>query len=94
MLLNSIYLTTKSVSRQFAIVLPGPSNPSINVYDYIEKNLCVGDGTNFLNGFYEHIPDINYLKNKKYAFAANEFWDLYTNDDYKPRLPEKETDSK
>ena len=80
------YLRTKSQERQFAIVLPGPSDPGINVYAYIDKELCVGDGTKFINGMIEHIPQNNYLKNKDYAFASHWFWQEYSKPDYKPNL--------
>jgi hypothetical protein len=79
-------LVTKSKSRQFAIVLPGPSAPGIDVYDYIEKNLCVGDGSGSLTGFSEHINVDNFLKEKEFAFAANIFWQEYTDDNYEPRI--------
>ncbi|MBS1556719.1 MAG: hypothetical protein JSU09_17505 [Bacteroidetes bacterium] len=79
-------LRTKSLSRQFGIVLPGPSEPSIKVYDFIEKELCTGDGTTFLNIVSEHIPNENYLSQKQYAFVAHWYWQEYTKDDYKPRL--------
>lgn len=83
-------LTTKSKSRQFAIVLPGPSDPGIRVYDYIEKNLCVGDGTSFLKGFFEHINVDNFLKEKKFAFAANTLWKHYTDESYNPKIKPNE----
>ena len=79
-------LSTKSSSRQFGIVLPGPSKPSIEVYDFIEKELCTGDGTTFLNIMSEHIPAENYLREKEYAFIGNWYWQEYTKDDYKPRM--------
>ncbi len=79
-------LKTASQSRQFAIVLPGPSNPGIKVYDFIEKELCVGDGTKFCNGMLEHIDTRDFLHEKKWAFAGNWYWQEYTKDDYKPRL--------
>jgi hypothetical protein len=79
-------LHTKSKARQFAIVLPGSSGPGIKVYDFIENNLCVGDGSAFLNGMLEHIPERDYLRNKKYTFAGNWYWQDYTKEDYKPRL--------
>lgn len=79
-------LTTKSISRQFAIVLPGPTDPGIKVYDYIEKNLCVGDGTEFLEGFFEHINVEGLLKEKQFAFASNILWENFTNENYKPRI--------
>jgi hypothetical protein len=78
-------LKTTSQSRQFAIVLPGPSTPSTKVYDFISKELCVGDGTTFCNATFEHIPHQNYFKKKEFAFAGNWFWQEYTKDDYKPR---------
>lgn len=84
-------LVTKSISRQFAIVLPGPSTPGIKIYDYIEKNLCVGDGTGSLEGFCEHINVDNFLKEEKHAFAANTIWEHFTDDSYIPRKkPENE----
>jgi len=79
-------LKTASQSRQFAIVLPGPSSPGIKVYDFIANELCVGDGTKFLNGMVEHIPDKDSLRKKAYALASNWYWQEYTKEDYKPRL--------
>jgi len=79
-------LHTKSKARQFAIVLPGPSSPGIKVYDFIENNLCVGDGSSFLDSMMEHIPERDYLRSKNYAFAGNWYWQEYTKEDYKPRL--------
>ncbi|MDW7694576.1 HNH endonuclease [Flammeovirgaceae bacterium SG7u.111] len=84
-------LETKSISRQFAIVLPGPSELGLKVYDYILSNLCVGDGTEFMNGTSEHIEEKDFLKNKDYAFASNWYWQEYTKEDYKPNfLPDEE----
>jgi hypothetical protein len=79
-------LYTKSKARQFAIVLPGPSGPGIKVYDFIENDLCVGDGSSFLNVVLEHIPKGDFLKYKKFAFAGNWYWQEYTKEEYKPRL--------
>lgn len=80
-------LKTKSKSRQFSIVLPGPSDPGIKVYDYILNNVCVGDGSNFLNGTTEHFSTTDFLKFKKNAFASYLLWEDNTNDDYKPNFP-------
>ena len=79
-------LKTKSKSRQFAIVLPGPSMPGLKVYDFIANNLCVGDGTEFVHGMYEHLPQRDYLRNKNLALASNWYWQEYTREDYKPRI--------
>lgn len=78
-------LHTKSKSRQFAIVLPGATSPGLGVYDFIENNLCVGRN-GFLNGMIEHIPSRDYLRNKDYVFAGQQYWQEYTKEDYKPRL--------
>ncbi|MFD2164202.1 HNH endonuclease [Paradesertivirga mongoliensis] len=80
-------LKTQSLARRFAIALPGPTDPGVEVYDYIANNLCVGDGTAFVNGMIEHIPDTDYLRVKKYTFASLYFWGEYTKEDYQPRLP-------
>lgn len=79
-------LRTKSSSRQFGIVLPRPSEPSIKVYDFIEQELCTGNGTTFLNIMSEHIPNENYLSQEQYALVAHWYWQEYTKGDYKPRL--------
>jgi len=79
-------LKTKSQSRQFGIVLPGPSSPSINVYDFITNQLCVGEGTKFINAILEHIPERDYLRKKEHAFASNWYWQEFTTEHYKPRL--------
>lgn len=82
-------LTTTSQTRQFAIILPGPSSPSIKVYDFISNELCVGDGTNFLNATYEHLPKHDYLKKKELTFASNWYWHEYTSGSYKPNYAPK-----
>lgn len=79
-------LKTASQSRQYAIILPGPSDPGIKVYDFLSNELCNGDGTTFCKGMVEHIPRGDYLRNKDLAFAGNWFWQEFTKDDYKPRL--------
>jgi hypothetical protein len=71
-------LKTASQTRQIAIVLPGPSTTSINVYDYILEKLCVGDGTTFQSITLEHIPKENYLEKKELTFASNMYWKEYT----------------
>lgn len=77
-------LKTVSKSRRFAIVLPGPSDPGIKVYDYIEKYICTGDGSASINLTTEILPTFDYLHDDKYTFGGYQFWDKYTNDDYKP----------
>lgn len=83
-------LKTASRYRQFAIVLPGPSKPSTEIYDYILKELCVGDGTSFCNITVEKIPEAEYLNNKKWTFGSNWYWQEYTSDDYKPNYKPKD----
>lgn len=79
-------LKTTSQSRQFAIALPGTSGPGLKIYNYITDKLCVGDGTEFWEGTYEHINTKDYLRRKEYAFASHLFWQKYTDQDYKPRF--------
>lgn len=79
-------LKTDSKSRRFAIVLPGPSEPGIKVYDYIEKSICTCDGSVSVNFTTEHLPDLEYLKKDKYKFGGHQFWDKYTSTDYIPNF--------
>lgn len=82
-------LKTASLERQVAIVLPGPSSPSIKVYDFLTNELCVGDGTNFLNCTYEHLPKLDYLRKKELALASNWYWQEYTSELYQPNYGPK-----
>lgn len=79
-------LKTDSQSRRFAIVLPGPSDPGIKVYDYIDKNICTKDGSKSINLTTEQIAINDYLREVQYTFVANEFWNNCTNENYKPRF--------
>jgi hypothetical protein len=79
-------LTTKSRSRRFAVALPGPSSPGLEVYDFITDKLCVGDGTQLTHGMIERMDSKDYLHKKDYAFASHHFWNQCTKADYKPRL--------
>lgn len=69
-------LKTKSKERQFAIALPGPSSPGIEIYENIEKLLCTGDGFRHIE--IEHIPDIDFVKNLDNAWGAHLFWQKLT----------------
>lgn len=76
-------LSTKSKSRQFAIALPGQSDPGLKIYDYIENILCQGDGTDFINIDIEHLKDRNWLTEKKLTFASNSYWQELTKEESK-----------
>jgi hypothetical protein len=82
-------LVTKSQSRQIAIVLPGPSKNGLQIYEYIKQNLCAEEGES-LHFTLEHIPKIDYLKKKNYAFACNWYWQEWTKDDHIPSMPLKQ----
>lgn len=75
---------TDSRSRQFAIALPGPSNPGIKVYDFIKNELCVGDGSKMLNTLIVKIPPGDYLHKKEDTFISNNYWQRVTSDIYQP----------
>ena len=81
-------LKTKSKTRQFAIVLPGPDEPGINIYEFLEKELCV-DREEKLEMMLEHIPEREFIKDKNWVFGSHYYWQEYTNENYKPRLPPK-----
>lgn len=65
-------LETKSSKRQFAICLPGPTEPGIKIYENIEKLLCSGNG--FVNIETEHINENELLTKKGYEMAATYCW--------------------
>jgi hypothetical protein len=77
-------LKTKSKSRRFSIVLPGPSDPGIKAYDFIEKYLCTDDCSENVNITTEILPILDYLRKDEYTFGSLEFWNKYTANDYKP----------
>jgi hypothetical protein len=79
-------LKTKSISRRFAIILPGPSDPGIKAYDFIETHLCADDSFENIDITTEHLPLLDYLKKDEYTFGGLQFWNKYTADDYKPNL--------
>ncbi len=70
-------LTTKSKTRQFAIALPGPSEPGIKIYENIEKTLCVNKkgGQNIE---IEHIPDTDFVRNIENAWGSQWYWQKIT----------------
>ena len=74
-------LTTPSQSRQFAVILPGPSAPGLDVYDFINAERQTDTP-----GFMEHIPKQDYLRHKDSAFVSHWYWQKYTKEDYKPRI--------
>jgi hypothetical protein len=85
-------LKTNSKSRRFAIVLPGPSLPGLDVYDYIKKSIGTGDGSVSVNFTTERLPKLEYLKKDEFAFGGHQFWDTYTSTDYIPNVkPNTET---
>lgn len=65
-------LTTKSTTRQFAICLPGPTNPGLKIYENLEKFLCNEEG--FVNVDIEHIDGKDLLTLKGYELASNYYW--------------------
>lgn len=82
-------LETKSKSRQFSVLLPGPTEPGIKIYDNFLNKIKGSSKGDFLEGMIEKINYQNFLKDKDLAFAFNFFWQKYTNDDYEHKLPKK-----
>jgi hypothetical protein len=72
-------LKTKSRTRQYAIALPGPSEPGIKIYDNIEKILCVEE-KGFQNLEIEHIPDINFVRDIENAWGGQLYWQEFAED--------------
>nr|WP_300667107.1 HNH endonuclease [Fluviicola sp.] len=69
-------LITKSGKMQCAIALPGPSSPSIGIYENIEKILGkdeTGDTTIKI----EHIPTEDFLLEKQFTFVSNYWWQVH-----------------
>jgi hypothetical protein len=79
-------LQTNSLARQFAIALPGPSDPDLKVYDFINNRLCVDDGVGPTKAILEFIKPLNYLSQERYAFLSHVAWKKYTAEDYEPRF--------
>ena len=65
-------LKTKSKSRKFAIALPGPTSPDVNIYENIRK--AIGKDKGFENITIDHIANEDFLKNKSDTFAFIEYW--------------------
>ncbi len=65
-------LETSSTKRQFAICLPGPTEPGIEVYENIQKLLC--EEGESIDVDIEHIDEKDLLTQKGYEFAANYYW--------------------
>ena len=65
-------LETKSSKRQFAICLPGPTEPGLEIYKNLEKKLCTGNG--FVDIQTEHINENELLTKKGYEMVANFRW--------------------
>lgn len=75
---------TKSMGRQYSIILPGPSDPGLKVYDFVRDNLSIGDGSAFQKITLETIPKRDYLRLEREAFAGTWFWQEFTKDSYQP----------
>jgi hypothetical protein len=72
------YLESSSLRRQFAIVLPGPSVPGIEIYDNLKSVL-----SNYPDSIHleiEHIEDMDFVNNLENAWGAHWFWQKYCED--------------
>jgi hypothetical protein len=69
-------LKTKSKTRQFAIALPGPSEPGYKIYENIEKKLCA-DSHDVINFELQHITDSDFVTNKNKAWGAHWYWQKF-----------------
>ena len=66
------YVETKSQKKQFAIALPGFSEPYLELYANIESILCGEESITEIN--IEHIKDREYSKEENFSFASQLFW--------------------
>lgn len=64
-------LKTKSQKYKFAIVLPGPNEPGIEVYNNLEERITKGKS---LSCRLEHIPNSNYVADKSLIWASFQHW--------------------
>jgi len=69
-------LSTASKRRQFAIALPGPSYPDINIYDNMNKLLCV-DSDAFQNIKLKKFPKLDFINDEKNIWYSSDFWRKY-----------------
>ncbi|RTQ52313.1 hypothetical protein EJV47_04635 [Hymenobacter gummosus] len=74
-------LKTPSQSRQFAVILPGPSEPGLQVYDFLNEERTVETF-----GWMEHINTRDFLRRKEHTFTSHWCWQEYTKDSYRPRV--------
>lgn len=70
-------LKTKSSKRQFAICLPGPTEPGIEIYKNLDKFLC--SGTGFVDMDTEHIDEKELITRKGYEMASTYYWKKIAN---------------
>lgn len=66
-------IETKSQIKQYAIALPGTSEPHLNIYTNIERLLCK-DEQGGVNINIVHIEDKEFVKDEKFAFASYQYW--------------------
>jgi hypothetical protein len=73
-------LKTKSTKRQFAVLLPGPSEPIIDVYKNLDKILINEANDDSLPCELEHIPSLDFVGDTKLALGYHYFWQKFAKD--------------
>lgn len=70
-------LSINNSRQQFAIALPGPDLKNLEIYSNIASILCQNiRGATSLK--LEHLFDKEYVKEKKWTFAAYQYWNTFT----------------
>ena len=72
-------LKTKSFSKNFGIVLPGPSDPGIKIYENINNIFSKGNGIKL--GL-KHIIDRDFFSSESLTFASHVYWQIYKKRNY------------
>lgn len=76
-------LKSQSFNRNFGVILPGPTSPGMEIYDFIDNKLKDND-TKSINCLMQPFGNTNFLADKKYAFASHELWHHIVSGKFKP----------
>lgn len=64
-------LVTDTNQKRFGVLLPGPTEPAISIYDFISKKVSNEEEVHFSA---LHIPHNNYLTDESLVFAPHIYW--------------------
>jgi L-fucose mutarotase/ribose pyranase (RbsD/FucU family) len=68
-------LDSPSQKRQFAVMIPGYSDPGIKIYNNYKQLILNNTTSNNINMNIYHIDQLDFLKSKKLTFASQYIWE-------------------